>query len=245
MLSNPIIHALFERKSVRAFAEKPIAEADKNLIIDAGIQAPSAGNQQLYTILDIEDEAVKERLAVLCDNQPFIAGAPLVFVFLADCGRWQDCYRYAGIQARDPGLGDLMLACEDALIAAQNMVVAAESLGIGSCYIGDILENREAVTALLRLLPYVFPVTMLVFGYPADGRDARKKPPRPQREYLVRKNTYSPLDEQALRKMHSEIHPGQDFDSFMTAFCARKYQSGFALELNRSTRGYLRQFTGQ
>jgi nitroreductase/FMN reductase (NADPH)/FMN reductase [NAD(P)H] len=242
MTANPIMQSLFGRKSVRVFADTPVAEAEKNLILDAGIQAPSAGNQQLYTILDIEEAAIKERLAVLCDNQPFIARAPMVLVFLADCERWQDCYRYAGVEARAPGPGDLMLACEDALIAAQNMAAASESLGIGSCYIGDILENREDVTALLRLSPRVFPITMLVFGYPAAGQEARKKPPRPRREYLVRKNVYSPLDEQTLRKMHGEVHPGEDFDSFMAAFCGRKYQSDFAREMNRSTREYLRQF---
>jgi nitroreductase len=242
MYPNPVVESLFMRKSVRAFAQTPVSEEHKNLIIDAGIQAPSAGNQQLYTILDIEYAEIKERLAVLCDNQPFIAKAPVVLVFLADCARWQECYRHAGIAARSPGPGDLMLACEDALIAAQNMVVAAESLGIGSCYIGDILENREAVTDLLCLAPHVFPITLLVFGYPTEEQAKRKKPPRPDRAYLVQKNRYAPPSEQMLRAMHGSLHPDEDFDSFMSAFCKRKYMSDFSREMNRSTREYLREF---
>jgi nitroreductase len=241
-MRNQIIQSLFERKSLRAFGGAPIPREQKELIIDCGIQAPSAGNQQLYTILDIEDQSVKEKLAVLCDNQPFIARAPMVLVFLADCERWQNCYRYAGISARKPGLGDLILACQDALIAAQNMVSAAESLGIGSCYIGDVLENREQMALLLRLSPRVFPVTMLVFGYPAEGQSERKKPPRPRRTYLVRKNAYEPLGETELRAMHQSLHPAEDFDAFMRAFCERKYMSDFALEMNRSTRAYLQEF---
>jgi nitroreductase len=239
---NPIIQTLFERKSLRVFADKPIPEEQKNLIIDAGIQAPSAGNQQLYTILDIQDQEIKDDLALLCDNQPFIARSPLVLVFLADCRRWQDCYHYAGLEARNPGIGDLILACEDAVIAAQNMVIAAESLDIGSCYIGDILENQEKVRALLRLDPYVFPVTMLVFGYPDPGQNRRVKPPRPDRKYLVQTNTYTPLGEEELRTLHGQRYPEKDFDTWMAAFCKRKYMSDFALELNRSVAAYLRVF---
>jgi nitroreductase len=239
---NPIIESLFNRKSLRAFAQTPVPRRQKELIIDSGIQAPSAGNQQLYTILDIEDQSVKERLSVLCDNQPFIARAPMVLVFLADCERWQNCYGSAGISARKPGLGDLLLACQDALIAAQNMVAAAESLGIGSCYIGDVLENREQMMQLLNLSPRVIPITMLVFGYPAEGQNARKKPPRPHRTYLVKKDAYTPLSETELRQMHSDIHPNEDFDSFMGAFCKRKYASDFALEMNRSAQAYLQEF---
>ena len=69
-----------------------------------------------------------------------------------------------------------MLAVCDALIAAQNAVVAAESLGIGSCYIGDIMENAEVHQMTLQLPKYVFPVAMLVFGYPTDQQKKRKKP---------------------------------------------------------------------
>jgi nitroreductase len=246
---NSVITSLFSRKSVRAFLDKPIPEETVDEIIDAGIQGPSAGNQQLYAILDIRDRAVKDRLAILCDNQPFIAAAPLVLVFLADTRRWLDCYRYAGAAARNPGPGDLLLACADAMIAAQNMVSAAESLGIGSCYIGDILENKEPLTELLSLDPLTPPVTMLVFGYPAESQVRRTKPPRPDRKYLVQRDRYRPRTEAELRQMHRELHAGDagggfDFDGLINAFCKRKYMSAFAEEMNRSVREYLKNFGG-
>jgi nitroreductase len=245
---NGVFQALFNRKSVRVFLDKPIPEERVNQILDAGIQGPSAGNQQLYAILDIRDQSIKDRLAVLCDNQPFIASAPLVLVFLADTRRWLDCYRYAGAAARNPGPGDLLLACADAVIAAQNMVCAAESLGIGSCYIGDILENKEPLTELLRLDPLTPPVTMLVFGYPAESQIRRPKPPRPDRKYLVQRDRYCPRPEAELRQMFRELHAGDsgggdfDFDKFIDAFCKRKYMSAFSEEMNRSVREYLRNF---
>jgi nitroreductase len=247
---NTVIQSLFDRKSVRVFLDKPVSEEHINTIIDAGIQAPSAGNQQFYTILDVRDQSVKDRLAVLCDHQPFIAAAQLVLVFLADTRRWLDCYRYAGAEARKPGSGDLLIACEDAVIAAQNMVSAAESLGIGSCYIGDILENKEQVADLLHLDPLVLPITMLVFGYPAEFQVKRPKPPRPDRKYLVQRDFYRPLTETELRQMHAEIHAADsgrsdfDFNAFMSAFCKRKYMSDFAVEMNRSVEEYLKNFNG-
>ena len=164
MENNAILSALSARKSVRVFTPDPVTPDERAAILNAAFQAPTAGNQQLYTILDITDPALKATLADLCDHQPFIAGAPLVLVFLADCRRWLNAYHAAGItDARKPGAGDLMLAVADTCIAAQNAVVAAESLGIGSCYIGDVLENAEAMRDALHLPQYVVPACMLVF----------------------------------------------------------------------------------
>ena len=81
---NPTLDALCARKSVRVFTEEPVPQAVKNALFQAAMQAPTAGNQMLYTILDITDAALKARLADLCDHQPFIADAPVVLVFVAD-----------------------------------------------------------------------------------------------------------------------------------------------------------------
>ena len=106
---NPILQSLFDRKSVRVYEEKPIPAEMKQAILEAAVQAPSAGCQQLYTILDITDPALKEALAESCDHQPFIAKAPLVLVFCADCKKWYDAYLEVGCTPRTPGVGDLML----------------------------------------------------------------------------------------------------------------------------------------
>ena len=91
-----ILQSLRSRKSVRAFAPRPIDAAHKRLILASAAEAPTAGNQQLYTILDITDSRLKERLAVTCDNQPFIATAPMVLIFCADAQKWYDAYLEAG-----------------------------------------------------------------------------------------------------------------------------------------------------
>ncbi len=239
---NPMIRQLFERRSVRAFTDQVIAPVDKQVILDAAAQAPTAGNQQLYTVLDITDQNIKDALVQTCDNQPFIAKSQLVLIFCADCLKWYNAYRAVGAEPRKPGVGDLLLAVDDALIAAQNAVVAAQSLGIGSCYIGDIMENYEQQKALLGLPKYVFPAAMLVFGYPTEQQQEREKPPRSDRKYIVHENAYRIQDAGELEQM-LRVKAGQpDYDQWLQAFCKRKYNSDFSREMTRSVGKYLEEF---
>ena len=241
-MMNEVIAQLFQRKSTRVFTEKEISPEEKTLILDAAAQAPTAGNQQLYTILDITDPKIKETLVTTCDNQPFIAEARLVLIFCADCLKWYDAFLCGDCNPRKPGVGDLLLAVSDALIAAQNAVVAAESLGIGSCYIGDIMENYEQQKALLGLPEYVFPAAMLVFGYPTEQQLRREKPPRSPRELIVHENGYRRMDEAQLRALLKGKTGQTDYAKWIKAFCQRKYNSDFSREMTRSVQKYLEEF---
>ena len=244
---NDVIHQLRDRKSVRAYLDKPIAPEDRRAILEAACAAHTAGNQQLYTILDITDQRLKDTLAETCDHQPFIAQAPLVLIFCADCQKWYDAFAAGGCQPRKPGVGDLLLACSDANIAAQNAVTAAWSLGVGSCYIGDILEQCETHRALLNLPSYVVPAAMVVFGRPTDQQKARRKPARLPAEYVVCENTYTEHSPEAHRaalnaRAAADKKPAFDFDALVRAFAARKYESDFSREMSRSASVYLKDF---
>ena len=244
MEENEVLRQLTARKSVRVFTDREIAEDTSRAILTAASNAPTAGNQQLYTILRITDPALKKALSESCDHQPFIAEAPLVLVFCADCKKWFDAYRAVGCEARRPGAGDLLLAVDDALIAAQNAVTAAWSLGVGSCFIGDIMENIETQRALLHLPEWVFPAAMLVFGYPTEQQQNRPKPPRAALEFLVQENTYTPLDDDALRHMLLKNCSEEMYEDWLRAFHERKYDSDFAREMTRSVAVALRAFEG-
>ena len=240
---NLIIQSLFERKSVRVFTDRAITPEEKDLILRSACQAPTAGNQQLYTILDITDQAIKDTLVKTCDNQPFIATAKLVLIFCADCKKWHDAFASAGCEPRAPGVGDLALAISDATIAAQNAVVAAESLGIGSCYIGDIMENCEAHRELLKLPKYVFPCCMLVFGFPTQQQLDRPKPVRAAMAHTVHENGYREMDGTELEAMLTKnVAPGNTYQNWIHAFCKRKYNSDFSREMTRSVGEYLKDF---
>ena len=239
---NQMIESLYRRKSMRAYEDRPISNELKWEILNAAVQAPSAGCQQLYTIIDVTDQKLKDALAETCDHQPFIAKAPMVLVFCADCKKWYDAYLEADCQPRLPGAGDLMLAVTDTVIAAQNAVMAAESLGIGSCYIGDIMENCEEQRKILNLPEYVFPAAMLVFGWPTQQQKERKKPERCEMKYIVHENGYHSMKGEELRRMFAYKCQNLSFEEWCQAFCKRKYNSDFSKEMTRSVREYLKQY---
>ena len=240
---NEVVRQLAGRKSTRAFTDQEIDESIVREILYAASMAPTAGNQQLYTILRITDPILLSRLAESCDHQPFIARGKLVLVFCADCLKWYEAFSAAGCSPRHPGPGDLLLAVDDALIAAQNAVTAAGSYGIGSCYIGDIMENIDIQRELLGLPEYVFPAALLVFGYPTVQQAEREKPERVNMKYLVHENRYRRMDSGELQDMLAKGRNSAEYRDWISAFCARKYNSGFAREMSRSVAEYLKQYT--
>lgn len=244
---NEVLKQIKNRKSMRVFEDKTIEAEVKKEILKAAFEAPTAGAMMLYSIIDVTDQELKEKLAVTCDNQPFIAKAPLVLIFLADYQRWYDSFCYEDCNPRTPGEGDILLACADSLIAAQNTVVAAESLGIGSCYIGDIIENCETVRELLGLPDYVIPAAMVVYGYPTEAQKNRKKPIRFEKQYVVHENKYHRLTKEEHTEMHNTKnekagYANKNISEDIKAFCSRKYMSDFSLEMSRSAAEYLKNF---
>ena len=243
---NETLRQLHDRKSVRVYEDRPIEADVKNAILAAAIQAPSAGNMSLYTILDITDPTIKAALAKSCDNQPFIATAPMVLIFCADYRRWYDTFCRYEEQVRKPHMGDLFLAEADAIIAAQNAVVAAQSLGLGSCYIGDITENFEFHKELLKLPQYVVPAAMLCFGYPTAQQLNREKPPRFEIGDMVHENGYDMEKSAAMPEMLAKRQDlsTEDLAGWVRRFCKRKWNSEFSREMSRSCAEMVKDWCG-
>ena len=239
---NQTLKDIYARKSVRVYEDREIGAEEKRRILEAAIQAPSAGNMGLYAIIDVTDPDLKANLAETCDNQPFIAKAPLVLAFCVDYQRWFDAFCAHEENVRIPAEGDFMLAFADTMIAAQNAVVAAESMGIGSCYIGDFLENFEKQKELLNLPKYVMPAVLVVFGYPTEQQRDRVKPPRFAVEDVVGENTYLAKTGDEFMDMLKKRHSleGEAFDRWMTTFFKRKWNCDFSVEMSRSVRDMLK-----
>jgi nitroreductase len=253
---NDVMETLLKRKSVRAYEDKQITPEVKEQLLHATLRAPTAGNLMLYSIVEVTDQKIKDTLAKSCDDQPFIARAPLVWLFLADYQRWFDYFIASGVEQlcaeqqvamRKPQEGDLFLACCDALIAAQNAVIAAASLGLGSCYIGDIMEQYETHKGLFNLPKYVFPITLLCFGYPTQQQKDREQASRFDKKFIVFENNYRRLEKPEFDEMFSAWqsrlpkgyeNPGQV--SYM-----RKFNAEFSIELNRSVRAILREWASE
>ncbi len=258
---NQVIDVLLKRKSVREYTNQPIPAEVKAQILAATFRAPTAGNMMLYSILEVTDQALKDKLAVTCDNQPFIATAPLIWMFLADYQRWFDYFLASGVEdlcerrglpLRHPEEGDLLLACCDTMIAAQSAVVAAESFGIGSCYIGDILEDYETHRAMFNLPQYVAPVGLLCFGYPTREQSERVQTPRFDEKFVVFENQYQRLNAAGFEEMFREREARRKKSdapdapaNVGQAMYLRKFSAAFSIEMTRSVRAMLKNWASQ
>lgn len=240
------IDLMKQRTSIRKFNEKSIEASHMQDILDAAIQAPTAGNMMMYSIIKIKDKSTLEKLSVSCDNQPFIKTADTALIFVVDLYKWHRYFMLNGVKEyaertgrtyNGPTIADAVLGINDAFCAAENAVIAAEAHGIGSCYIGDIMEQFEYHRELLNLPEYVFPAGMLVFGH-------YDKPLKPRNRfdqaYVVFDESYRPLDEMEIKSMFSkqderfnpDISP--EIENFAQQFYNRKIGSDFFKEMNRS-----------
>ncbi len=246
---NDSLKTIFNRKSLRTFADKDICKEDRKLLLKAAMRAPTAGNLMSYTIIDVKDQGTKEILAETCDNQPMIAKAPMVLIFLADMQRLYDYFEYSGVpdlckktgtSYAKPREGDFLLAANDAIVAAENVVIAAESLGLGSCYIGDIIENFETHRDLLKLPRWTFPVTMLIIGHPKQKKSGSMTTRFPT-EFIVHENSYRRLSGQDFDRMFHDTreHFGnapyiKNAENLGQHIYLRKFSSDFMIEMRRS-----------
>ncbi|MBS5451360.1 MAG: nitroreductase family protein [Coriobacteriia bacterium] len=175
-VAGPVFEAIDGRSSTRAFAGQATDE-QRAAVLHAALRAPTAGNMTLYSIIDVVDPAQRERVTKLCYDQRFMMDASLMLVFVCDYERILDLFDYMGLwdeegapERRAPGYGEFMLAVQDAMCAAENAVIAAEALGMGSCYIGNVLDHAEEMAEVFGLPPHTVPLSLLVIGPKAKLR---------------------------------------------------------------------------
>ena len=182
---NEVIEQLLDHRSVRAFTDQPLPEGTIETMVAAAQSASTSSNLQVWSVVAVQDVDRKKRLSCLAGNQAYIYQAPLFLVWLADLSRVSRIAEQAGVELEAlPYLESLLLGTIDAALAAQNAVVALESLGLGSVYIGGIRNDIEEVAKELGLPPQVYPVFGLCVGYPSPDRPGKVKPRLPQQAVL-------------------------------------------------------------
>lgn len=182
---SPILDELLDHSSVRSFTDAPLPEGTLQALIAAAQSAASSSNLQVWSVVAVQNPERKARLAGFAGNQAHIHQAPLLLVWLADLSRVSRLAEREGVALEAvPYLESLLLGTIDAALAAQNAVVALESLGLGSVYIGAIRNDIEAVARELELPPQVYPVFGLCVGHPSPDRPAKVKPRLPQAAVL-------------------------------------------------------------
>ncbi|MFT3828163.1 MAG: NADPH-dependent oxidoreductase [Opitutaceae bacterium] len=194
---NTTAAVLLNHRSVRNYLPDALEPGTLELLVAAAQSAATASNIQAWSVVAVEDPVRKNRLATLARNQAHIIVAPLLLVWVADVSRLRRIASQLGEVASGLDyLESFLVAVTDATIAAQSAVTAAESLGLGTVYIGAIRDQPEKVAAELKLPPGAFPLFGLVVGRPDPAKPSAIKPRLPQSVVLHREQ-YSTAGEEA------------------------------------------------
>ncbi|MDP2975646.1 MAG: NADPH-dependent oxidoreductase [Anaerolineales bacterium] len=181
-MNNPTLDLIHRHASVRRYKPDPLPVPVIETVIAAGQRASTSSNLQAYSVVAVTEAARRERLAELCGNQQHIADAPVFLAFCADLARLERVCQLRGYTQITKDTENFLIAAVDAALVAQNAALAAESLGLGICYIGSIRNNPQEVIELLGLPRLTFPITGMTMGWPAV--EPRLRPRLPLRVVL-------------------------------------------------------------
>lgn len=163
-----MIELINKHRSIRKFNNKIIPDDILNEILNAGSRASTTGNMQVYSMIITTRQDIKEKLLAAHFNQKMIIEAPVIITFCADFNRFS---KWCSFRKADPGYGNFLsffTAAIDALLVAQNVSLAAESKGLGICYLGTTTYMADNIIETLAIPKLVVPVTTLVLGYPDE-----------------------------------------------------------------------------
>jgi FMN reductase [NAD(P)H] len=221
---------IMRRRTVRSFLDTPIEKEKVQQVLDAAIQAPSGGNIQPISIIRIEKPEGRDKLAKLAMNQPWVAKAPLCLLFCIDfhrTGKWAQAEgaSYGGEQA----LMSFLLAYADVFCSAENAVLCATSLGLGTVYIGMVLAAMTEIRKEFGLPDRVVPVVALCVGYPKKIPAGITKLPKAA---IVHSEHYEEKTPEELKQFYREKYG--DLTADVKKYFERTYQE--ALEMDEQSR---------
>lgn len=176
-LINDVIRQIASHRSVRSYRPDPLPDGVLDVLVTAAQSASTSSNLQTYSIIAVRDSERKQLLAEWSNNS-FATQAPLILVFCPDLHRLEVVCRHQGYEFADRYMEMFIQAVVDAALAAQNTAVAAESLGLGICYLGGIRNQTEKVAELLNLPPRTFALVGMTIGYPANPSRVRHRLPQ-------------------------------------------------------------------
>ncbi|MGB5059526.1 MAG: nitroreductase family protein [Candidatus Promineifilaceae bacterium] len=188
-------------RSIRSFTTQNIDDALLNDLLLSGLRSSSSGNMQTWSVIITRDETNKRQLYEAHGQQQMILEAPVFLTFCADVFRMREWLRVNESKQSFDDLLGFLTGTVDAVIAAQTISLAAESVGLGICYLGTTWWAADRIIGMLALPPGVFPVTSLVVGYPAEAPGLRDRLPL---ELLVHQEKYTRLSDAQIRQSHAE-----------------------------------------
>ena len=199
---------MMKRRSVRIFKDQEIPDSLIEQLLDVANQAPSGGNIQPLSIILVRSSEGRKKLAELAGGQPWVSHAPLSMIFCLDFCRvkkWAEMSQtdFRGEQA----LNHFLIAYADLMVAAQNVVIFAESLGLGSVYIGSIQHEIDETRNFFEIPEHVLPLMVLSIGYP---KSIPQNIPKLKKEVIVHHERYRKPEENEIRRAFDEKYGAID-----------------------------------
>lgn len=195
------LQTIFEHRTVRKFRSDEVPSDLLEKILAAGTRAATTGNMQVYSIIVTTDPEERKAISPFHFNQPMVTQAPVVLTFCADFNRFN---RWCEINNADPGYENFIsffTAAIDALLAAQNVCLAAEDMGLGTVYLGTTTYNADKLIEYFKLPRGVVPVTTLVIGYPQEMPGLTDRLPV---EAVVHYRKYKDYSDEKIRELFRE-----------------------------------------
>lgn len=196
-----MIQTILNHRSIRKYSPKKIEKQILDEILIAGTRASTTGNMQIYSMIVTREEELKNRLWEVHFKQDMVKQAPVVLTFCADINRFN---KWCALNNTEPAYDNFLWfynASIDALLAAQNVAIAAESHGLGICYLGTTTYMADKIAEILDLPKHVVPVTTLVIGYPEESPELTDRLPM---EAIVHYEKYQDYDEEKIKQLYKE-----------------------------------------
>lgn len=203
---------LLNRKTIRKYSSNAVDDKLLNELLTMGCRASTTGNMQGYSIIIIRDEQVKKELAPFHFNQKMITEAPVVLTFCADFNRFN---KWCLLRKAEPGYDNFLsfiTGAIDALLVAQTVCIAAESTGLGICYLGTTTYNAHKIIDLLNLPKGVVPITTITLGWPSEDPEQVDRLPL---EAIIHKETYRDYSNMDIEKYYKAKEERIDSQQFV------------------------------
>jgi nitroreductase len=201
-IKEQIIH----HRSIRKYKPEPIPDDTLRQILEAGIAASNTGNMQVYSMIVTKDEDLRKQLWEAHFRQNMVLQAPVHITFCADVNRFS---KWCRARQAEPAYENLLWFCNaavDATLASQNVTLAAESFGLGVCFLGTAIYNAGRIIDILKLPKGVIPITAIAMGYPDEQPPLTGRLPL---KAVVHNETYREFSDEEIDRLYADLESAE------------------------------------
>jgi len=207
-----MIDLLNQHRTIRKYTDQKIEQQLLDRLLETACRASNTGNMQAYSIVVTTDEDLKKQLSPAHFNQPMVMQAPVVLTFCADFNRFSKWCKQRDAEPGYDNFQSFLATAIDAIIAAQTFCIAAESEGLGICYLGTATYNAQEIIDVLKLPELVVPVTTITVGYPADLPNQTDRLPL---KAVIHQETYTDFTPESIDEIYSEKETCEFYKQFV------------------------------